>query len=330
MNIFVTGATGFIGKNLSLRLANEGHIVHALYRDIKKTKGLDHENIKLFQGDILDKKSLLNGMKGCAMVFHTAAFTSVWAKKPSTIETLNVNGTSNVLETAVELSVDRIVYTSTAGIFGPSGDSITDETKPYPSTFFTRYEETKAKIEQIIIPQFLKLGLNVVIVNPTRIYGPGPLNDANSVSKIIKNHLEDKIGLVPSNGTSIGNYTYIDDVAEGHILAMKKGKTGERYILGGDNIAFIDLMRLVARESGQKSRLIRIPVFVMFLIAWILVITAKITGIKPMIIPGLVKKFIPDWRVSSEKAKKELGYNPVGIEHGIKKTIEWLRKEYHL
>jgi farnesol dehydrogenase len=156
------------------------------------------------------------------------------------------------------------------------------------------------------------------------------LNDANSVSKIIKNHLEDKIGLVPSDGKSIGNYTYIDDAAEGHILAMKKGKTGERYILGGDNIAFIDLMRLVARVSGQKSRLIRIPVFVMFLIAWILVITAKITGIKPMIIPGLVKKFIPDWRVSSEKAKKELGYNPVGIEHGIKKTIEWLRKEYHL
>ena len=327
MNIFVTGATGFVGKNLSIRLAIEGHSVHALYRDIKKTKGLEHENIKLFQGDILDKKSLVNGMKDCTMVFHTAAFTSVWAKKPSTIETLNFNGTSNVLETAIELSINRIVYTSTAGIFGPSGDSITDETKPYPLTFFTRYEETKAKIEQIIIPQFLKMGLNVIIVNPTRVYGPGPLNNANSVSKIIKKHLENKIGLVPSDGKSIGNYTYIDDVVDGHILAMKKGKTGERYILGGDNIAFIDLMRLVARESGQKSRLIRIPVFVMFLTAWIFLITAKITGIKPMIIPGLVKKFLPDWKVSSEKAKKELGYNPVGIEQGIKKTIDWLRKE---
>jgi nucleoside-diphosphate-sugar epimerase len=330
MNIFVTGATGFIGKNLSLKLAREGHIVHALYRDIIKTKGMEHENIKLFHGDILDKKSLLNGMKDCTIVFHTAAFTSVWSRNPSTIETLNVDGTSNVLETAMELTVDRIVYTSTAGIFGPSGDNITDETRPYPSTFFTCYEETKAKIEQIIIPQFIDKGLNVIIVNPTRIYGPGPLNDANSVSKIIKKHLENKIGLVPSDGKSIGNYTYIDDVTEGHILAMKNGKTGERYILGGDNIAFIDLMRLIARESGQISRLIRIPVFVMLLLAWVLLIIAKITGIKPMIIPGLVRKFLSDWRVSSEKAKKELGYNPAGIEPGIKNTIQWLRKEYHL
>jgi farnesol dehydrogenase len=174
------------------------------------------------------------------------------------------------------------------------------------------------------------MGLNIVIVNPTRIYGPGPLNDANSLSKIIKYQIEGKIGLVPSDGASIGNYTYVDDVAEGHILAMKNGKSGERYILGGDNIAYIDLMKLVARESGKKSRLIRIPVFIMFLVSWISLIPAKMTGIKPLITPGFVKKFLPDWRVSSEKAKKDLNYNPVNIEQGIKNTIDWLRKEYQL
>lgn len=330
MNIFITGATGFVGKNLSLKLAREGHIVHALYRDITKTKGMDHENIKFFHGDILNKKSLFNGMKDCTVVFHAAAFTLVWAKDPSTIETLNTDGTVNVFETASELSIERIVYTSTAGIFGPSGNDITDETKPYPSTFFNRYEETKAKIEQTIVPQFIKKGLNIIIVNPTRIYGPGPLNDANSLLKIIKNQLQGKIGLVPSDGKSIGNYTYVDDVAEGHILAMKKGKTGERYILGGENIAFIDLMKLIARESGKKFRFIKIPVFIMFLLSWMFLIIAKITGIKPLITPGFVKKFLPDWRVSSEKAKKELDYNPVSIELGIKQTIEWLKKEYNL
>jgi len=330
MNIFVTGATGFVGNNISLRLAREGNIVHALYRDIKKTKGLEHENIKLFKGDILDKKSLYNGMKGCTVVFHTAAFTSVWAKDPSTIESLNVNGTINVLETAVELTVNKIVYTSTAGVFGPSGNNITDETQLYPLTFFNQYEVTKAKIEQIIIPRFLKLGLNVIIVNPTRIYGPGPLNDANSLSKIIKSQLEGRIGLVPSDGKSIGNYTYVDDVAEGHILAMKNGKGGEKYILGGDNIAYIDLIRLVASVSGKKAKLIKIPVFVMFLISWIFLIIAKITGIKPLITPWFVKKVLRDWRVSSEKARKELNYYPVSIEQGIKNTIDWLRKEYQL
>jgi farnesol dehydrogenase len=327
VNIFVTGATGYIGKNLTLKLAREGYKIHALYRDITKTKGLEHENIKLYRGDILDKNSLFNGMKDCTMVFHTAAFTSVWTRKSSTIETLNVNGTVNVLETALKLSAEKVVYTSTAGVFGPSGKIMTDENRPYPSDFFTHYEKTKAQIEQTIIPEFINKGLNIVIVNPTRVYGPGPLNDANSVSKIIKRHLEGKTGLVPSDGKGIGNYVYVDDVVEGQILAMKKGKTGERYILGGENIAFIDLMKLIARESGQKSRLVKIPVFVMSVLSWIFLISAEITGIKPMITPGLVKKFLPDWIVSSEKAKKELGYNPVSLEHGIKKTIEWLRKK---
>jgi nucleoside-diphosphate-sugar epimerase len=330
MNIFVTGSTGYIGKKLSMKLAREGFIVHALYRDITKTKGLEHENIKLYRGDILDKDSLLNGMKNCTGVFHTAAFTSIWTRNPSTIETLNVNGTVNVLKTALELSVEKFVYTSTAGVFGPSGRLMTDEKSPFPSSFFTHYEKTKAHIEQIIIPEFLNKGLNVVIVNPTRVYGPGPLNDANSVSKIIKRHLEGKIGLVPSDGKSIGNYVYVDDVVEGQILAMKKGKTGARYILGGENIAFIDLMKLIATESGQKSRLVKIPVFIMSFLSWIFLISAEISGIKPMITQGLIKKFLPDWRVSSEKAKKELEYNPVNLEYGIKKTIEWLTKEYQM
>jgi nucleoside-diphosphate-sugar epimerase len=330
MNIFVTGATGFVGRNLTLKLAREGFVVHALYRDINKTQGLEHQNIKLFKGDILLKESLYAGMKDCDVVFHTAAFVSVWTKDPTIIESLNVNGTINVFETAHELSVKRIIYTSTAGVFGPSGNGITDETQPYPSTFFNRYEETKAQIEQIIIPRFIALGLEIMILNPTRIYGPGPLNDSNSLSRIFKLQLEGKIGLVPSDGKSIGNYTYVDDVSEGHVLAMKKGKSGERYILGGENIAYIDMIRMVARISGKKLRLIRIPVFVMFLVSWISLMTAKLTGRKPLIIPGFVKKFLPDWKVSSEKAKKELGYNPVSIEEGIRCTINWLKQEYNL
>lgn len=330
MNIFVTGATGFVGRIISLKLAGEGHTVHALYRDINKTRVLEHKNIKLFKGDILDKESLYPGMKDCDVVFHTAAFVSVWTKDPLTIEKLNVNGTINVFETALDLSVKKIIYTSTAGVFGPSGDKITDETQPYPSAFFNRYEETKALIEQTIIPRFIAVGLQIIILNPTRIYGPGPLTDANSLSKIFKLHLEGKIGLIPSDGKSKGNYVYVDDVAQGHILAMKKGRPGERYILGGENIAYIDLMRTVARISGKNARFIRIPVFMMFLVARTSVFIAHLTGKKPLITTGFVKKFLRDWSVSSEKAKKELDYNPVNIKKGIQYTVEWLKKEYNL
>lgn len=330
MNIFITGATGYVGKKLSLRLAQEGYKIHALYRDIFKTKDLEHENIKLFPGDILDKNSLLAGMKDCQIIFHTAAFVSVWARKLSTIEAVNINGTVNVLETALKLSAEKIVYTSTAGVFGPSGSNATDENRPYPSSYFTHYEKTKAHIEQTIIPEYINKGLNIVTVNPTRIYGPGPLTDANSLSRIIKRQLEGKISLVPSDGKSIGNYVYIDDVVEGHVLAMKNGKTGERYILGGENIAYIDLMRMIARESGLAFRYIEIPVFAMVFLSRIFLITANIIGIKPLITPGLVKKFIPDWKVSSEKAKKELRYNPMELNEGIKRTIEWLKKSYNM
>lgn len=330
MNVFVTGATGYVGKNLSLRLAREGYIVHALYRDIANTDGLGHENIKLFRGDILDKGSLLVGMKGCSQVFHTAALVSVWTRNNSSIESQIITGTVNVLEAALELSAEKVIYTSTAGVFGPSrNNSMINENHPYPSDYFIHYEKAKARTEQIV-SGFVDKGLKVVIVNPTRIYGPGPLNDANSVSKIIKRHLEGKIGLVPSDGRSIGNYVYVDDVAEGHILAMKKGRSGERYILGGENIAFIDLMKLIARESGRETRRLRIPVAVMSFLSWIFLAAARLTGIKPLIVPGLVRRFRPDWIVSSEKAREELGYHPVGIEQGIKKTIEWLKEEYQL
>jgi nucleoside-diphosphate-sugar epimerase len=330
MNVFVTGATGFVGRNITLKLASEGYLVHALYRDINKTKGLEHQNIKLFKGDILLKESLYAGMKDCDVVFHTAAFVSVWTKDPTDIESLNVNGTVNVFETALDLSVKRIIYTSTAGVFGPSGNGMTDEKQPYPFTFFNRYEETKARIEQTIIPRYIASGLEIVTLNPTRIYGPGPLSDANSLSKIFKLHLEGKIGLLPSDGKSIGNYAFIDDVAQGHILAMKNGRSGEKYILGGENISYIDLMKTAARISGKKIKFLRIPVFVMFLISWISVFLANITGRKPLITPGFVKKFLPDWKVSSEKSKRELGYNPIGIEEGIRCTVKWLIKEYNL
>ena len=328
MNIFITGATGFVGQKLSLKLANEGHTVHALYRDFKKTESLRHKNIKIFQGDILDEKSLYAGMCDCSIVFHTAAFVSVWTKDPSIIDSSNINGTENVLTSALKLGVKKIVYTSTAGVFGPSIDKITDETQPYPSLFFNRYEESKAEIEQKIIPRFLESGLNIVVVNPTRIYGPGPLTDSNSLLKIIKYQLKKKICFIPSDGKSIGNYAYIDDIIDGHILAMKKARSGERYILGGENITYIDLIKLVDSESGKKSMIVRIPSAAMFTISWISLIITKITGIKPIITPGFIRKCLADWKVSSDKAKNELGYNPVSIEEGIRNTISWLKKEY--
>ncbi len=191
MKIFITGATGFIGTVLALKLAERGDTVHALYRSVGKTKVLEHDNIRLFKGDITDVNSLREAMSGCDQVYHVAASTAIWAKDSSWIETLNVTATDNILKLALELGIDKMVFTSTAGVFGPSmNGEVTEDTRRSIDYFFD-YERTKAKAEDLV-RAYVKKGLNAVIVNPTRVYGPGPLTKNNGVTIMIKSFSDGK------------------------------------------------------------------------------------------------------------------------------------------
>ena len=152
MKIFVSGATGFIGSRLALRLANNGHQVHALYRDEHKTAIIQHPNIKLFKGDILDFESLIKPVEGCSQVYHTAAFACVWNKDPSLIYRQNIEGTMNVVRAGIISGVERIVCTSTAGVLGPSSPvEMVDENTPRPLKYFIDYESSKMMMETIQI-----------------------------------------------------------------------------------------------------------------------------------------------------------------------------------
>jgi nucleoside-diphosphate-sugar epimerase len=324
MKIFISGATGFIGSNLAMKLANRGHIIHALYRNIEKIKEIQNSNIKFFKGDITDYDSLKKAIDGCEQIFHVAAFTEVWAKEKKTIYNLNVKATENILDLALKLGIKKMVVTSTAGVLGPSIQGIVNEETKKSVDYFLEYEKTKAIAEEKV-KEYVAKGLDCVIVNPTRVYGPGLLSKSNSVTIMIKSFSEGKWRIIPGNGKSIGNYVFIDDIVDGQILAMEKGKSGERYILGGSNISYIEFFKILKEQTGQKHLMIKLPLILMLTVANAMMLITKVFGVKPLITTALVKKFNYNWNVSSEKAIIELGYKPVTFAEGAKKTLEWLK-----
>jgi farnesol dehydrogenase len=326
MKIFVTGSTGFIGSRLVLKLASEGHTVHALYRSDKKIVNYLPPNIIFFKGDLTRSGSLESAMQGCDAVIHTAAFAGVWHRDEKVIYDLNVAATLLILKIAAEKGIRRCVVTSSAAVFGPSGGHNLNETDPESKHFFTPYERSKALMEKEVA-RFVEAGQDIVVVNPTRLYGPGPLNDANSVTRLVKMYCEGKWHFLPGDGESIGNYVFVDDVVNGLELALLKGRTGNRYILGGENVSYTEFFLLLERISGIHKRLFKFPLPFMLGAAEAMTLFARLTGIPPMITPGLVRKYNHHWRLSSDKAKSELGYDPVSLEKGLTATLKWLKQE---
>ncbi|MAT55415.1 MAG: hypothetical protein CMN32_13135 [Saprospirales bacterium] len=325
MKYFITGATGYIGQQLTEQLVAGGHEVHALYRSEKKTGGLPKEGVHLFKGDLLDPDSLKKAVKGTDAVFHVAAFAKPWAKDDQTFYRLNVDGALNVFHAALEAGVSKIVFTSTAGVISPSKDGVpSDETTPRWVEHFTHYERSKAKAEKEVQKLVSKEGLEIITVNPTRVYGPGLLSDSNGVTRMVKMYLEGKFRLIPGDGSSIGNYVYIDDVVEGHLKAMEKGRPGERYILGGDNASFNEFFQLLAQVTGKEQRLFKIPIPVINFAARLMEIRADLTNKDPLLTPPWVRKYLYNWQLSTEKAERELGYQPTPLPEGLRKTVEWL------
>ncbi len=323
--IFVSGATGFIGSRLVERLLGGGSVVHAFYRSETKADLIRRKGVILFKGDILDEASVLSAMKGCDEAYHVAAFAGVWSKDPGLIYRQNVDGALNVVKAAASCGVKRVLITSTAGILGPSEDEAVNEESPPPSSFFTDYEASKSIMEKRL-GELSNPGPEVVIVNPTRVYGPGVLSESNGVSRMIEKYLDGKWKLIPGDGNSSGNYVFVEDVVSGHLLAMKKGLHGERYVLGGENITYNQLFDLTREASGVNFRLFHIPLWLMLTIARLMKLWTRLTGMTPLILPGLVKKFNHNWIVSSEKAIKELGYNPINAREGITNTVKWLEE----
>ena len=332
--IFVTGAAGFIGTKLVQILLREGYSVRGLYHrkqpDWQNYAELEPgERLEFVQGDINDIVSLRKAMNGCRYMFHLAGFAQNWARDSSVFKKINIEGMRNVFQISKELNFERIVWTSTIVTFGPTEPgAIADENSPrITDQYYTEYEESKVLAEKEAM-QWVAGGLPVVIVNPTRVFGPGPKTDGNALMELIEDYISGKLYVTFNFGMNVGNYVFVDDVAMGHYLAMQKGTIGERYILGSENVSLRQFYSYIEEISKIQRR--AYPIFTpgAMMAAHLMVLWAKLTGGYPRISPGWVKTFAVDWVYSCDKAKRELGYDPISLREAIGRTYHWL-KEIH-
>ena len=324
MKFFITGGTGFIGRELTKEITGLGYPVHLLVRSAEKAVGLNTDLVSLFKGDITDAAAVERSMKGCTHVFHLAAYARPYARDPSLFDRINLEGTQHVLEAALKLGIKKMVFTSTAGTLaatGPNNDA--SEESPMPGKQNTGYARTKALAEKRC-KEYVQKGLDVTIVSPTRVFGPGVISKSNAVTRIIWLYKKGRWRIIPGDGKAFGNYVYIADVVNGHLKAMQKGGKGEKYILGGNNVPFNGLFETIASVTGRKRILVRIPTPLLRMASFVFVALARLTKKPALISPGWIGQYLQHRRLSSDKAARELGYTITPLRKGIENTLKWL------
>jgi nucleoside-diphosphate-sugar epimerase len=322
-NIFITGASGFIGRRLATTLAESGMSVHALIRKTSAREFLQHQNMRIFFGDLSDRESIIHAMTECSQVFHLGGLAKMWMKDKRAYHQVNVTGTENVLSAARLLGVDKVVVTSTAGVFPPSKETMTNEQSLKRPELYTEYEKTKNAAEEMAFSYYLD-GLPVVLVNPTKVYGPGPIDDSNTATLMVRDYLLGKWRIIPGTGKGTMNYVYIDDAVSGMIAAMELGTPGAQYIIGGENASYNEFFELVQQLSLVRRKLFQLPYPIIRTVAWWEEIKTKLFDAKPLVTTEWVKKLPYDWSKDISKAKRELNYHPRSLEEGLKQTINWL------
>lgn len=325
MKVLVTGATGFIGRQLSLHLAMQGYDVKALCRNTDHPYLIKHKNIEPVTGNILYKQSLGRAMRGCLQVYHTAAMAKMWCRNPDDYYETNVVGTRNVLEIAAGTGVQKIVYTSTCGVWGPTVKHPMNENDPRIAGFPIAYERTKY-LAELEVQDFAKQGLHVVTVNPSRVYGEGPVTESNTVGKMVSAYLRGKWRFIPGSGKQVANYAFLNDVIDGHMAAMDKGQSGERYILGGEDISFNDFFDMVHHVSGKQHRLIHLPLKAIEFFSHFEKVKTILTGLPPFFLPEFAERLKYDQKYSSGKAIAQLGYRITPFAEGMHKTVNYLKQ----
>jgi dihydroflavonol-4-reductase len=327
VNVCVTGATGFIGAHVAAALAadsrrGEAPTVRVTFRERGRLEALAGIDVDPIQADVLDRRSLTRALKGCEVLFHTAGMVA--SRPHREVWRVNAAAPRIAVESAADAGVRRVVLTSSVAAIGPArGGRPADERSPYPETGTGLiYADAKHEGELAAMETGERLGVEVVAVNPTYVLG-APLNRSlppETSTRIIGNYLR---GRLPAIVDSYTNIVDVEDVAQGHLLAAERGHPGERYILGGQNMRWSEVIERVAKLSGQRSPLLvlqpelahaaellsRLPL-------------RRRTGVAGIPIEG-IRLMAPDWRYSSAKARQELAYRPRPAGETLKRTVDW-------
>lgn len=324
---FVTGATGFVGSAVARALAAAGFRVRALVRRNSSRANLDGLAIEFAEGDMRDAAAVRSTASGARYVFHVAADYRLWAPDPEEIMRANVEGTRVVMEAAAAAGAERIVYTSSVATLKPFPDGKpADEARPLSEDeAIGAYKKSKVAAERLV-EAMVKDGLPAVIVNPSAPIGPRDRRPTPTGRLIV----EAASGRIPAFVDTGLNLVHVDDVAAGHLLAARKGRIGERYILGGEDMTLAELLARIARLVGRTPPRISLPRWPIYPIAFAAEATARLTGREPFVtVDGLrMSEYLMYF--TSAKAERELGYKPRPAEDGIRDAIDWFRAAGYL
>jgi len=312
----VTGASGFLGWHVARVLLERGYRVRALVRPGSRVDVLDVECVT---GDLRDPASLQRAVAGCGLLFHVAADYRLWAKDTGELYRSNVDGTRNLLQAAKIAGLDRVVYTSTVGCIGIPPGGLGDEQSPVSlGDMAGDYKRSKFLAEQVAL-EFAQGGLPVVIVNPTAPVGDHDVKPTPT-GKIVLDFLNGDMPAFIDTGLNVVD---VRDTAEGHWQACERGVSGERYILGSENLTLAQILQKLAHLTGRKAPGIRLPYLVAYCAGACSTAWAEISGKPPRVPLDAVRMAKKKMWVTHDKAKRELGFNPAPAEQALSRAVEW-------
>jgi len=323
MVTLVTGATGFVGSAVARALATRGHALRLLVRansDRRNLAGLDAE---LVVGDLTDPASLVRAAAGCRYVVHVAADYRFWVPDPDAMLAANVGGALAMIRAAASAGAERIVHCSSVAALGQVGDGTPadEDTPTREADFVGIYKRSKYLAEKAVLDMARREQLPVVVVNPAAPVGPRDIKPTPTGKMI----LDAAAGRVPAYIDTGLNIVHVDDVAEGHALALEHGRVGERYVLGGENMLLKDILGLVAEVAGRRPPTIRLPEAVVWPAAFLMENFARLTGVPPLMTRDHLKMARKKMFYSSAKAMTELGYRPRPVRQAVEDAVAWFR-----
>jgi nucleoside-diphosphate-sugar epimerase len=322
LRAFVTGGSGFVGMNLLRQLAEQDWQVTALVRRQSPLEDIRDLGIELVQGDITDAQSVRNAIpRGVDCVFHVAASTNRWSKNNELQTRINVDGTRNVLEAAVELGAKRMIHTSSFVVWGFHTQLLNEDSRWLENADWINYVRTKREAELIVKKAASEERLDTVILNPAHILGPGDRrNWSRMISLVHKNSLP---GVPPGGGA----FSDVREVARAHVQAYHHGRKGQNYILGGEHAMFLEVVKMTGELLGRKVPRHASPAWLLKAVAQLHVLAAAFTGAEPDLTPEGAAMITQHIECDSSRAIKELGYRFVPVQQQLTDTCDWMRSK---
>jgi dihydroflavonol-4-reductase len=326
--VLVTGGTGFVGSAVVRALDNAGFAVRVLARAESPRHQLAGLDVEFCEGELRDANSMSKAMAGIRYLFHVAADYRLWARDPTEIRETNVTGTRIAMEQALRAGVERIVYTSSVATLSPHPQGLAaDETMPLEEADgIGAYKRSKIVAERLVERLVRERGLPAVIVNPSTPVGPRDVRPTPTGRIIV----EAACGRIPGFVDTGLNLVHVDDVAAGHVAALLHGKIGERYILGGQNVLFSQILADVARIVGRRPPRLRVPHAMVVPVAYAAEALARLTGKEPFATLDGVRMARHRMFFTAAKAERELGFRARPYTEGLEQAVQWFLENGYL